>query len=254
MSLPPRWRRVSSLLALSMLAGCATVASIRSERQGAMNRVTVDEPPAPPGPPVPGGMIEEPTPEHDLVLAASRLVANDGQLHRDPRLGQAWWQGGPCAPSLLIPAPSPLDDGGMYHSVAPRTSIGGWVAIGLDLSVDATGVLLFGGPCGRSWRDQPAGARITRLAPDVAGRDSSVLFSTSRAGMPAPAAGASVAGGLVREMVRLVGGEPPPRTAKPRPAEAAPPAPSAAPEHAPAPRETRERGARPPGRSSRPGM
>ena len=226
----------TTFIALACAAGCASAGAPvpRIETQS----VTVTEPPASPAPTVP--VAEPSVPQESagdaLLLAMTHMVANDGTTrplawHRLPALRDLG-----CASSSARGAGGPLYEPGVYGALDPRAGLrwrdGLWLGVGVGIGFgdDDVEPMVYAWPCSGAYTEGTATSRIARLAPEIAGRDTSHLFTRERArmGMGRSAGPADVLGTVVGAVTGRTPAESAPRTAKPRPA-AVPAATAAAP-------------------------
>jgi len=233
------------IVALGLAAGCASAANPlpRIETQS----VIVSEPPAPAGPAVPEQPAAEEHAGDALLQAMTHMVSNEGTTrplawHWVPAL-----RGVGCTSGYARALGDPLYEGGVYGALDPRVGLqwreGLWLGVGAGIGFgdDDGEPAVFALPCDGTVGLGLETSRIARLAPEVAGRDTSHLFTTSRAasgiGLGRSAGPADLLGTVVGSVVSHAP-ESAPRTAKPRPAAApaAPAASAAAPARAEAPK------------------
>ena len=231
-----------ALCIVELLAGCASVSRFNEERVREPNVVTTSEPAGPslaePALPSQPPMADS---ADDLVLGVSHMVANDGWWAR-PALGApaeyfVAYTGASlrCRPLAFAPLGDPLSRIGDYGVAGAGFSDGAWFSIALAVDDRDYGSVRTAN-CGAPWFRDASATRLARLAPEVSGRDTSLLFTTARARMPAAGRTPDVIGGLLPGIVEAPAGSgTTPRTAKPRPtsAEGAPSIAAAAPAAAP---------------------
>jgi hypothetical protein len=218
-----------AILAASVLAtGCASLGQQREAIANPPSQVVTNEPPAAGGPVADQPPFEEAGSE--LALGAARLVADNGRwsdVISDDPLDDAVICRGPGFGARR----ELLTEGGVYRSFEPRAEVRSWVFVGLALGGDGFGPALYGGGCGSPWIDHALGGYTGRLAPAVAGRDTSLLFTRSRRTLATGGASGAVGvvSGVIEQFVpRGPSGEPG-RTAKPRTAQPVAAAPASAP-------------------------
>jgi hypothetical protein len=205
----------SLVLALVPMLAIAACAGHRPGTEGTRLEtqvVRVDEPPTPAGGPVAEQAIPEESAGEDLANAVAHMVANDGQ----PRDG-AMLRAAPCFSRFSAVPAEPLEERGVYRSLDPFASARSWVFVGLALGSDGVSPALYAGPCGGLWMES-ATSRLGRLAPEVAGRDTSLLFTRKRATLANQPRVTDLLGAVVDRHAGDRTGDTG-RTAKPRPAE-----------------------------------
>jgi hypothetical protein len=218
---------VAALLVPVLATGCASLAQQREAIESPSSQVVTNEPPSS-GAAVVGDQPPFEEGGSEIALGAARLVANDGRwsdvIDDDPIEYAVI-----CRGSAFGARRGPLTDGGMYRSFEPRADVGSWVFVGLALGGDGIGPAVYGGSCGSAWIDHSLGTYTGRLAPEIAGRDTSLLFTRTRRTL-AGGAGAGAAGELVERLLPIGSGRGEPgRTAKPRAAQPAGAAPATTP-------------------------
>lgn len=214
-------------LCIGLLAGCASISRFNEERVREPNVVTTSEPAGPsdaelalpPQPPMADSA-------DDLLLGMAHMVANDGWWSR-PVLGAppAYFVAytgvdARCRPLAFAPLGDPLSRTGDFGVAGVGLSDGAWISFALAVDRRDYGSMRTAN-CGAPWLRDASATRLSRLAPEVSGRDTSLLFSTARAKMPAAGRTPDVIGGLLPAVIAAAdGGGATPRTAKPRPASA----------------------------------
>ncbi len=220
--MPRTSRHLPALLVTFALAGCASFPG-RRESEPPRNVVIVhDDTQGSDGPSAPLSVPDE-APQSDVLLGAARLVANDGRWdHRDDYgLGFGWYAGG-CGLGITRRG-SPLDEPALPLAVTSIRPVGSWVFVGIALGGDAVMPVLYAGDCGSRAFEGGAAARIARLAPEITGRDTSILFTTARARDPRASVATAVLGAVLGQFSGRHEGDTPraaePRTAQPRSAQ-----------------------------------
>ena len=215
---PPMVRRAAALGGALLASACATAAPWQGPAHGGSELVATKEPLSPAGDTLPRQPVLADSGEGPLLRAVSHMVANDGQVTED-----AWR---PVVAPIPVPGgctgyglgAGPLEERGVERDLDGLLGRSTWVFVGLALGGDGVSPLLDAGSCGGGWLDAGTRSRIARLAPEVAGRDTSVLFTTRRAEAPAHSA-PGIVGRLVGYLMGQSSSDAPPRTAKPRGAE-----------------------------------
>jgi hypothetical protein len=254
--------RFSALLALPLLASCASFSHPRDDPRDTQ-LVATDELQGSAGGPALADQAHDDSVRSDVQLAAANLVANDGQwyrtVHEDaPPLRTGW-----CGVGTVGGGDDPLNDGGVYRSFAPRVIDGSWIFVGLALGGEGIGPMVFGDVCDEAWTGNALGSRVRGMAPGVTMQDTSLLFTTRGRAVPTSGAIAGVVAGLAGFFAAQPARSDVPRMAKPReappattstPGQASPSAPARTPAAAPeSARDDRRRSPTPSGGGGRPG-
>jgi hypothetical protein len=218
-----RPRSAALLLSVLLTAGCATGRHAEPGERVETASVSTDERVPLTGAPGPSDVIVDDT-RDDAILAAQRLVANGGRSSHLAWSGLESWYSGGCGmrPFQLAGtghALSPMAEGGVYRSFDPLYRRPSLVMVGLSIGEGLES--LFVGSCGSRGLVEASSTRLSGIAAELTGRDTSLLFTTRRAtSMTKGSASGGLVGAVVEQFVGSSGGGggggSAPRTAVPR--------------------------------------
>jgi hypothetical protein len=216
-------RPASLALGLSLLGACAGRYAARPQYEGGTQLVATDEPLARgTGAAIAPQPIDSSGPD-PLRAAMSRMVASDGAVRPLAWKGVGGVGGLRCRGGSPLLQAGPLVEPDLRAASLRPGMRREWWFIGLTLDPEALWLSLDAFPCGASRSDGALASRLGRMAPEVAGRDTSVLFTTRRA--TREPAGAGMVGAVIEQFIPAARkGKDANREARPRPPAPAAPA------------------------------
>lgn len=189
------------LLGLSLVAGCAGRRLYEPNTvSGGTQLVASDEPlERVTGPLLPPQPVDSSSPD-PLLAAMARMVANGGAWRPLAWRGVSGMDGRHCRRGGPVVLASPLTTTDPRAALAEGWWSRQWVHAGLTLEPGAGQVGVQLRPCGGTHATTAVASRGGLLAPAVAGRDTSVLFTTRRANATA-APGAGIVEAVIEQFV-----------------------------------------------------